>query len=201
MTAFHKPCEPGMFSFPAVFDLPIFGQLFLTIEERAAIHDAVMMSNSKQVIGYVFVFPLTGVPFAYKNAAVGAVKILWFVCHDGAFGFVVIVNGDIRLNISGIFQNAGKFHTVKIDAAGRKGTAADQNLLYICQTGIRLGVCIKNLGYDFQIRIGFINGGFLAIQCGTHQIEAISGRTAAPGAFFDTGIIVIPDTFSDGFTF
>lgn len=143
MTAFHKPSEPGMFSFAAVFNLPIFGQLFLTIEKCAAVHDAVMVPNGKEVIRYIFIFPFTGIPFAYKDASVGAVKILWFVCHNGAFGFVVIVNGNICLDVSGIFQNAGKFYAIKIDAAGRKSTAADQDFLHICQTGIGLGVCIK----------------------------------------------------------
>ena len=120
-----------MFSFSGVFYLPIFGQLFLTIEKCAAVNDAVMVPDGKQVIGYVFVFPFTGIPFAHKDAAVGAVKILWFVCHNGAFGFVIIVNSNIRLDVSGIFQNAGKFHTVKIDATGRKSTTADQDFLHI----------------------------------------------------------------------
>ena len=71
MTAFHKPSEPGMFSFAGVFYLPIFGQLFLTIEKCIAIHDAIMVPDGKEVIGYIFIFPLAGIPFAHKDTAMG----------------------------------------------------------------------------------------------------------------------------------
>ena len=75
----------------------------LTKEEGCAIHNALMVSHGKQMIGNILIFSFVGIPLADQNTAMYAVEILRWVRQNCPLGFVEIINGGIRADISRVF--------------------------------------------------------------------------------------------------
>lgn len=103
VSAFYQACQPRVLALICIFDLPIARQLLLTKEEGCAIHNALVVSHGKQMIGNILIFSLVGIPFADQNTAMHAVEILRWVRQNCPLGFVEIINGGIRADISRVF--------------------------------------------------------------------------------------------------
>ena len=103
MSAFYQACQPRVLALICIFDLLIARQLLLTKEEGCAIHNAFVVSHGKQMIGNILIFPLVGIPLTDQNTAMHAVEILRWICQNCSLGFVEIINGGIRTDISRVF--------------------------------------------------------------------------------------------------
>ena len=201
VSAFYQACQPRVLALICIFDLPIARQLLLTKEEGCAIYNAFVVSYGKQMIGNILVFPLVGIPLADQNTAVYAVEILRWICQNCPLGFVEIINGGIRTDISRVFQDRGQLGVIEIHAAGGNGAILYELPLHIRKAGIGQGVQIEDALHNGNLLIWLTDGCLLSVNRGFHKIEPEGSRTAAPGTLFHTGIVVIPHTLRNGFPF
>ena len=98
------------------------------------------------MIGNILIFSLVGIPFADQNTAMHAVEILGWICQNCPIGFVEIINGGIRTDISRIFQDRGQLGIIEIHAAGGNGIAGKKR-----QKPLPLSVVFYCIGTVFVI--------------------------------------------------
>ena len=191
MSAFYQACQPRVLALICIFDLPIARQLLLTKEEGCAIHNAFVVSHGKQMVGNILIFSLVGIPLADQNTAMHAVKFLRWICQNCPLGFVEIVNGGIRTDISRVFQNRGQLGIIEIHTAGGNGAVLYELPLHIRKAGIGQGVQIEDTLYNGNLLVWLTDGCLLPVNRGFHKIDTVCNRNKYRGRnyhFKDTEI-------------
>lgn len=153
------------------------------------------------MIGNILIFSLVGIPFADQNTAMHAVEILGWICQNCPIGFVEIINGGIRTDISRIFQDRGQLGIIEIHAAGGNGAVLYELSLHIRKTGIGQGVQLKDTLHNGNLLVWLTNGCLLPVNRGFYKIEPEGSRAAAPGTLFYAGIVIVAYTLRNGFPF